>query len=366
MEDFLERIENEFVHSENEVANKLKECLIDVREEIPPPEIAWEALVQSSNEFTIIGTLGNFSLVKGKAKSKKSFFISMAVSSAIGEGAIHDVMRSPLKSGNDQVLYFDTEQSKYHVQKAIKRICSQIKAEVPPNLKPYSLRKENPEQRLKMVEYAINNTPNLGFVVIDGIRDLITSINSEEEATNIASKLLNWTETFNIHILTVLHENPTGDKARGHLGTELTNKAETIIAVEVDSDNPDVSIVKPSSCRNKPFDPFAFCVNDNGIPEVIPDYSFKSSSKKKPDLSTLSDQESISIFRAVLPESTSRTHGDLQIGLQNYFKEVNRNYSGVGVNKVKEFITNSKNRDLIIQLQPRGAYSINKSKIFNS
>ena len=63
---------------------------------------------------------------------------------------------------------------------------------------------------------------------------MITSINDEGESTTMSSSLLRWTEEYNIHIIVVLHENPGSDKARGHIGTELTNKAETVIALEVD------------------------------------------------------------------------------------------------------------------------------------
>jgi hypothetical protein len=139
---------------------------------------------------------------------------------------------------------------------AVKRICRQIDVDIPNKLKTYGLRKESPSERLKLVEHAIENTPKLGVVVIDGIRDLITSINDEAESTNMASKLLEWTERYNIHIVVILHENPGSDKARGHIGTELTNKAETVITVQIDKYDDDVSIVSAGFCRNKSFKPF--------------------------------------------------------------------------------------------------------------
>ena len=195
-ESFKNSIELELNKSTNELSKKLESCRIDILEIIPPPEIAWEIRDDNSEEFNILGTHGNFSLVKGKAKSKKSFFINMAIAAAVGKGLLQNKLRSPLKDDFNQVLYFDTEQSKYHVQRAVKGICTQIGVGVPSNLNTYGLRKSSPSERLKLVEYAIENTANLGFVVIDGIRDLITSINDETEASNIASKLLKWTEEF--------------------------------------------------------------------------------------------------------------------------------------------------------------------------
>ncbi len=359
MEKLLNEIDKELEAQPNELENKLNQCLIDVNEEIPPPEKAWEVSVESSNDFTIIGTLGNFSLIKGKAKSKKSFLVSMAVSSAIGEGVLQNTLRSPLKLKNQSVLYFDTEQSKYHVQNAVKRISTQIGKSIPSNLKTYTLRKESPSERLKMVQYAIENTPNLGFVVIDGIRDLITSINDESESTMMASKLLEWTEKYNMHIVTILHENPTGEKARGHLGTELTNKAETVITVEIDKDNKEVSIVKPTSCRNKPFEPFAFRIDENGIPEIIDDYEINvSASNKKVSILSIEDEQKFEVIQTLLDKKSEYDYAELVEGLKSLLKGSYKQYRGSGTNSVKSFIKESKEKGWLIQEQPKAKYTL--------
>ena len=38
------------------------------------------------------------------------------------------------------------------------------------------------------IEFAIENTSDVELVIVDGIRDLVSSINDEEQATKIASK----------------------------------------------------------------------------------------------------------------------------------------------------------------------------------
>ena len=98
-------IELELSKSTNELSEKLESCRIDILEIIPPPEIAWEIRDDNSEEFNILGTLGNFSLVKGKAKSKKSFFINMAIAAAVGKGLLQNKLRSPLKDDFNQVLF---------------------------------------------------------------------------------------------------------------------------------------------------------------------------------------------------------------------------------------------------------------------
>ena len=57
-------IESELNKSTNELSKKLESCRIDILEIIPPPEIAWEIRDDNSEEFNILGTHGNFSLVK--------------------------------------------------------------------------------------------------------------------------------------------------------------------------------------------------------------------------------------------------------------------------------------------------------------
>ena len=356
-------IESELNKSTNELSKKLESCRIDILEIIPPPEIAWEIRDDNSEEFNILGTHGNFSLVKGKAKSKKSFFINMAIAAAVGKGLLQNKLRSLLKDNFNKVLYFDTEQSKYHVQKAVKRICTQIGVGIPSNLNTYGLRKSSSSERLKLVEYAIENTPNLGFVVIDGIRDLITSINDEAEASNIASKLLKWTEEYNIHIVVVLHENPGSDKARGHIGTELMNKAETVIALQVDKYDENVSTVTAGFCRNKSFKPFAFEITDDGLPKIIEDYVIQSKSKKGFDVLTLDPIDKFQLLKEVFKNGEGFQYSELVTQIRIVLDKKYQGTKGKGENKIKEVITTAKKDEWLIQSGYGGAYTLGKLSV---
>ena len=363
-ESFKNLIELELNKSTNELSKKLESCRIDILEIIPPPEIAWEIKDDDSGEFNILGTHGNFSLVKGKAKSKKSFFINMAIAAAVGKGLLQNKLRSLLKDGFNQVLYFDTEQSKYHVQRAVKRICTQIDVDIPNNLNTYGLRKSSPSERLKLAEYAIENTPSLGFVVIDGIRDLITSINDEAEASNIASKLLKWTEEYNIHIVVVLHENPGSDKARGHIGTELMNKAETVIALQVDKYDESTSTVSAGFCRNKAFKPFAFTITDDGLPKILEDYDIEMKSNKKGfDVLTLNQNDKFILLQKVFENGEGFQHSELVTQIKIVLDNKYKGTRGKGQSKIKQLITESKNNGWLIQDGSRQPYTLGKLSV---
>ena len=183
-----------------------------------------------------IGTLGNFSAAIGKAKSKKTFNVSAIVAASLKNGTVLQYV-AELPDNKRKILYVDTEQSPYHCQKVMRRIIRMAGLplnEEPENLEFLTLRRHTPEIRIAIVEEAIYRSESLGLVIIDGIRDMVYDINSPGESTKIISKLMQWTDERQIHIHTILHQNKADENARGHIGTELNNKAETVLEVAKD------------------------------------------------------------------------------------------------------------------------------------
>ena len=332
----------------------LKELRINPTDELKPPQAAWK---QVNDNDIVLGTLGNFSLIIGKAKSRKSFFINIAVSTVLSEDVILNQFKGVLPNEQSTVLYFDTEQGKYHVQLALKRICEQINISEPTNLQVFGLRSLNPSERLKIIEYAIYNTPNLGFVIIDGIKDLINSINDEAEATMISSKLLKWTEEKNIHIITVLHQNKSDNNARGHIGTELINKAETVLSVTKNEQDKDISVVEAQQCRNREPEPFAFEINENGLPSLVENFGARTeTNKNKFDVTDLEDFKKYQLLTEVFSKGESFTYSELRIQLQLAYK--NQYQKKLGDNRAKELITDCKNNGWLLQEKQKSPYTL--------
>lgn len=343
---------------ESLLKNTLDALLIDPLEHLEPPKVAWEQVdPKGKDSGMILGTLGNFSLVIGKAKSRKSFFMNIALSATVADEIILERFKGCLPNDKRQVLYFDTEQGKYHVQLALKRVCRQVGRVEPENLKVYGLRTKKPSDRLKLIEYAINNTPGLGFVVIDGIKDLVTSINDEAEATMIASKLLQWTEERNIHIVTVLHQNKGDNNARGHIGTELINKAETVLSVTKSDQDNNISIVNPEMCRNREPMPFAFEIID-GLPRIAENFELRT--KGGYDVTDLPDHQLFSLLNSVYSTSDEYGYSELVGMMKIKFKE----QFGVkkGDNKIKDLITYCKSNNWLIQEKPKSPYRLGQYK----
>jgi predicted ATP-dependent serine protease len=348
-EPIAERIKT---HLQNRIKYK-----IDVTEVIPPPQVAWSLANTKKDGNEILGTLGNFSAIIGKAKSRKSFYVNIAVSTALRKDSILGRFSSDLPPDKNEVLYFDTEQGKYHVQLAVKRICTQIKEPEPKNLHTYYLRSLAPSERLEFIENEILSNDKVGFVIIDGIKDLVTSINDEEQATMIVSKLLKWTEERNIHIVTVLHQNKSDTNARGHIGTELINKAETVLEVaKAETDN-NISIVTPLQCRNPAPEIFAFEINDFGIPIIAENFEVRTEIKKnKFDVTDLEDYKKFQLLTEIYSKGESFSYSELVIQLRLAYK--NQFNTAIGVNRAKDLITDCKNNEWLLHEKLKAPYTL--------
>ena len=241
-----------------------------------PPEV-----IHVSN--STISTLGNFSASTGKGKSKKTFNVCAIVASAItGRKVLNYEAHFP--EGKRKILYFDTEQSSYHCHKVLERInrLAGYPAEEDLSLIEFvMLREYNPIDRRQIIELALAERPDVGLVIIDGLRDLLFDINSSIEAAEVIGLLMRWTSQYNLHIHTVLHLNKADDNVRGHIGTELNHKAETILQISRNEDDGKVSEVHATLIRDRDFPPFAFQINDEGLPELIEGFEFKRKNNRK-------------------------------------------------------------------------------------
>jgi len=232
---------------ENELKALLDGCVVDMSKEYSAPQNC--ITIHENGEDLRLFTLGNISSITGKQKSKKTFLISMLIEAASRGQRITETFNGHIDS---KCIFFDTEQSTYDSWK-VGKIMAQSGANMD-MVKIYSLRPYSPKDRLNLIEYAVK-TLGAKFIVIDGIADLVTSINSEEEAVDITTRLMRWTKEYNCHISNVIHQRKADSYARGHLGTALLNKSETIISCTKIDERPSVSTVKCDDIRGaKPFE----------------------------------------------------------------------------------------------------------------
>lgn len=336
---------------------KFNSTIVTANEFIEIPPICFEIMEGEYNSE--IGTLGNISLWIGKAKQGKTFAMSLALAAAETGEWLMDKIKITLPDTNKNVILFDTEQSKFHLQRVIKRIAKLSNRPEPFNLTSSGLRKYPPHERLELIEHALYSIEGIGFVVIDGIKDLITSINDEEQASMISSKLLKWSEELNIHIAVVLHTNKGDNNARGHLGTELTNKAESVISVGKDENNKDQMIIKPEYCRSKEFNPFAFKIDAYGVPYIsdipIIDPAGNGASRKALTPVDIPTETHLLVLDAVFRKNKELKYSDLIPQIKDYFMRHNIKF---GENKAKEFATFYQNDNFIESFKPEKGHQM--------
>ena len=236
---------------------ELEPHLVDLHLKIPDP------IPVVSRYGSVLASEGNISAVVGAAKSKKTFLCTALVGALLRQADVQIFGITPKKI---KVLWVDTEQSASHVQRVVRRIyrlagwSDDVSYE---QLRTLTLREIEPKERYNLMVDAIRLfKPKL--VVVDGISDLMYNSNCIEESDAIVGQLMALSTEYNCHIMSVLHTNPNSDKARGHIGSTLQRKAETMIYVHKVEE---CSVVEPQFCRNEEFAPFAFHITEEGLPE---------------------------------------------------------------------------------------------------
>ena len=231
--------------------------VIDLSEQLPDPQPIvriWGNLIASR---------GNVSTVVGLAKSRKTF-LTAAIASGFLSSSDFLGFDTP---ATGKVVYIDTEQARAQVHKIARRILRSIGLPTDRNhdqLVVAALRELTPDQRREATSEILRRyKPDL--LILDGVADLCNDPNDLHESETLTCDLMRWSSEYDNHILCVLHTNPGGDKARGHLGSALLRKSETVMLVKADGDT---SVVSPQYCRNEPFTEFAFQINASGLPEL--------------------------------------------------------------------------------------------------
>ena len=293
--------------NDQELDNYLRQGEIKACEKPPvPPQILWVG-------DCTIATFGNFSSSTGKAKSKKTFNITAMVAAAVNNSTVLKY-RASLPDGKRKILYFDTEQSRFHCHNVIERIyrlagLSLTKEDK--RIKFYGLREFTPTLRIALIDYALRTFEGVGLVIIDGLRDLMYDINNAKESTDVMTMLMAWTSKYNLHIHCVLHLNKNDNNTRGHIGTELENKAETVLIISKNKQDSNISEVRPMHMRDKEFSSWAFHIDDNSLPVLDDGYHITVVKPKDKPLTSLPDDLHAKVLRTVFEGESPQRYLEL-------------------------------------------------------
>jgi hypothetical protein len=222
----------------------------------------------------IFGTFGNISMIKGEEKARKSWLKSLILGCVFDGNS--NVYSKDIK-GNDlqdkYVIDIDTEQDKYYNWLSSNRIPKMVGSPqngiVPSNYVSINLREHTAKIRREYLKWLFMESEyrnKLGIVSIDGYVDMLDNFNDLLESVDFTQSLMTYSTISQCHITGVLHLNPGQDKARGHLGTILQQKCETIVIIK---DEGTTSKVICQRSRGKKFNDFNLGVNNDWLPYVV-------------------------------------------------------------------------------------------------
>lgn len=248
------------------------------------------------------GKIGGFGAISGQRKNGKTFLIAQLMAAILGcDGNERTKQYLPGLKVPDRtleflghppkVLYVDTEMEKLSSAKVLRRVhwlCNQDMSQpFPGDLFSVLWLKNMPSddgiavhrKRYDLIRLALDAIqPDVVF--IDGLRDLLSSINDEESITKILNDFGVLAEERDINIWMALHQNPSRKndddeaKMRGWAGTEFGNKvSDTLVSIKSKTANGVTFTVKQQDARDKDMDDWKYEVTDDagglGIPKII-------------------------------------------------------------------------------------------------
>lgn len=292
---------------------ELRQYWLDPREDYPEP---YYMLEYNGVPFS---TIGGIQAISGQKKNGKSFVLTQLMAAILGNSAERTLrflpgLKVPERTieylGHEpRVLYVDTEMEKLNSAKVLRRVHWLCEWDMKqPNERfsvlwlknmPHDETEQAHKRRWRLIRTAIETTsPDIVF--IDGIRDLLSSINDEQTAVEILSQMSTMAEERRMCIWNALHQNPRmnsdgeDSKMRGWAGTELGNKvSDTFISIKSKTANGVTFTVKQQDARGKDVDDWKYEITDDagslGIPRIISSGSNLPSKSKESEGDNIED-----------------------------------------------------------------------------
>lgn len=185
-----------------------------------------------------IATPGNLVTLISKAKTGKTATIGGVVAAIIGAHFDRhdlDTFGFTAPHTNEAVVLIDTEQSPFDAYTCHQRAFARANQPTDvPWLCHYAMVGCNAAKlRLSLpliLAKAAKAHKAVFTVILDGVADYVASVNDEAECNEFISWLRSLAVEYNCPIICVIHSNEaqkSGDDGRGHLGKQLTRKAES-------------------------------------------------------------------------------------------------------------------------------------------
>ena len=127
---------------------------------------------------------------------------------------------------------------------------------------------------------------------------------------------------------------------RGHIGTELNNKAETVLQIAKNTEDTTVSEVTAPLIRSIDMEPVAFTVNDEGLPEQKFGHEFgKKAVKRGFSYTELTEDQHRAALEATFANGSIKKYKNLIQALMEGYTTVGFKRSYTIMTELKKFLS---------------------------
>lgn len=233
---------------------------------------------------------GTINVLQGRKGVHKSRITEILCSLLLsGQGQAHQIgFEAQTDTDAFNVLYVDTERNLAdQFPAAIQRIKALAGFEMTADVPRFDFislievpRAERFEALRDYLETFRKQNQGHLFIVLDVLTDCVENFNDPRASLQLVDFMNVLVNQYDVTFLAVIHENPNdGGKARGHLGTEVVNKASQVMQIgfERDSRGNDTDLIRLKflHCRStKRLEPLYFRYSDEVRGLVLADETF--------------------------------------------------------------------------------------------
>jgi hypothetical protein len=226
----------ELSSNQDTLLDRLEALRYDPEQPPPPDEVCLTLLDQP------VAARGNLTVIQAKQKAGKTGVITSDLAAAIRGSyqAQGDTLGFAWRGdATGAILHLDTEQSPADHHACVERARKRAGVTDTNRLHSYQLVTFKIRERMEVLRRKLKQLASMGkidCVIVDGLADLLPSVNDEEHASDLVAELMRLSQEYACAIIGVIHENPGTNegKTRGHLGSELQRKAFANIRIDKD------------------------------------------------------------------------------------------------------------------------------------
>ncbi|WP_170061159.1 AAA family ATPase [Spirosoma aerolatum] len=179
---------------------------------------------------------GMISALTGPPKSGKTTVIGFMIATAFShfnDRAQSLDIETTFANGRD-VVYLDFEQHISSTQDLQDKVLKYAGlSQTPENLFIYNLLEMSLDERRETIDLVFKEH-KMHLLIIDGLADILTSVNDEEKSNALIEELSLLASRHNTAVVVVIHENKGGGSVRGHLGSQIERKCAGLISIKKD------------------------------------------------------------------------------------------------------------------------------------